>query len=197
MNEIKTQTNFLSVEECEWFIRFFEGNRTRVERENEGPQAYQVLDLYEHYRSYEVKYLLGQLIRFCPIPNSFVEYFQVVKRTEGNELPEHIDFDDTAYSGVVYLNDDFEEGGTFIGSKSEQTVIQPERGKILGFPGSQLSHGVLPTTKGVRYVITCWWKTNEWVVEDVIAASKRRHQLLDRPLFQESGRKNPDFPYAD
>ena len=198
MNEIETQANFLSAEECDWFIRFFEGNRTRVEREGEGPMAYRVLDLYEHHRSYEVKYLLAQLTRFCPIPNSFVEYFQVARRTKDNELPEHIDFDDTVYSSVVYLNDDFGEGGTFIGSGSEQTVIQPERGKILGFPGAKVSHGVLPVTKGVRYVIPVWWKTMEWVPEDVAAALKRRPQTMLRdPMFQGEGHRNPDFPYVD
>ena len=197
MNEIKINRGFLSVDECEWFIRFFNGHQTKIERENEGSRAYRVLNLYEHHHSYEVRYLLGQLTRFCPIPKSFVEYFQVVQRTEDNELPEHIDFDDTTYSGVVYLNDDFGGGETFIGSGSEQTVIEPERGKILGFPGSKIMHGVSPTTSGVRYVITCWWKNNEWVSEDVTAALKRRDQMLDHPLFQESGKRNPDFPYAD
>jgi hypothetical protein len=198
MNEIRTQANFLNADECEWFIRFFEENETRTERANEGSMAYKVLDLYEHHRSYEVKYLLAKLTRFCPIPNSFIEYFQVARRTKDNELGGHIDFDDTVYSGVVYLNDDFGEGGTFIGSGSEQTVIQPERGKILGFPGAKILHGVLPVTGGVRYVIPVWWKTMDWVPEDVAAAFKRRPQaMLQDPMFQAEGHRNPDFPYAD
>ena len=196
MNEIKIQSNFLSAEECDWFIRFFQRNKTRVEREDEGPKAFKVIDLYDHHMSYEVKYLLGLLTRFCPILNSFVEYFQVVNRTEGNELPVHIDFEDMAYSSVLYLNEGYEGGETFVGLGSEQTLVKPERGKIVGFLGSELSHGILPITKGVRYVVTCWWKTPDWVPENTSAALSRTNQRLARPMFL-SEKQNPDFPYAD
>ncbi|MEO2158467.1 MAG: 2OG-Fe(II) oxygenase, partial [bacterium] len=123
-------------------------------------------------------------------------YFQIVRRTEGNELTRHRDFEDMVYSGIVYLNDRYEGGRTYLEIGSEQTVIVPEIGKAIGFDGARIPHGIFPVTKGIRFAVSCWWKTMDWVPADVAAALTRTPMRLQDPMFL-SEKQNPDFPYAD
>ena len=68
---------------------------------------------------------------------------------------------------MIYLNDDFEGGGTnFLNLKK---VIQPNQGKSVhwenmvdGVCQSKAMHEGMPILKGRKYIITSWWRENDW-----------------------------------
>jgi len=187
MNEVLIEDHFLSDQECDWLIRFYEGNPTRHHQDmGNGPNYMSfVMDLFYLTDLYEVKYLISKLTRFCPIPESFIEYFQLVRREAEFKQGIHIDFDDVVYSAVLYLNDDFEGGETQVG----ETVIQPKKGTIIGFEGARIPHGVLPIHGSQRYTLPTWYKTAEWRPEKAAARNARTPNApqLRRPMFGEAG----------
>lgn len=71
------------------------------------------------------------------------------------------------FTFMIYLNDNFEGGGTYF-PKLEKT-IQPELGKAViwqntidGEPQPNTMHEGTTITKGVKYIITSWWRENKW-----------------------------------
>lgn len=71
------------------------------------------------------------------------------------------------FTFMIYLNDDFEGGGTYF--PKLETTIKPERGKAViwentidGEPQPNTMHEGTTITKGVKYIITSWWRENEW-----------------------------------
>lgn len=101
----------------------------------------------------------------------------------GQEFKSHCDWFDTAagywpvevkrggqrsWTAMAYLND-VEEGGITefprIGVR-----VTPERGMLLvwnnatpaGLPNDDTQHAALPVTKGVKYVVTKWFRTRPW-----------------------------------
>lgn len=185
MNQLKTEPQFLSDLECDWFIRFFEDNSMDHDQDMGNGPDYMAfsLDLYSFAnRQYEIKYLISKLVRFCPIPEAFIEYFQIVRREVGNELIAHFDFDDVIYSSVIYLNDTFEGGETRVG----ETTIKPVKGSIIGFEGADVRHSILPIVGNHRYAISTWYKTIEFRPEKAaarIARSIGPSTQLKRPMF--------------
>jgi len=184
MDQLKTEPQFLSDLECDWFIRLFDDNPIDHNQDMGNGPDYMAftLDLYPlANRLYEVKYLISKLVRFCPIPEAFIEYFQVVRREVGNELTEHLDFDDVVYSSIIYLNDTFEGGETRVG----ETLIKPARGTIIGFEGAEVRHSVLPIAGNHRYAISTWYKTAEFRPDKAAARHVRTPDstILRRPMF--------------
>jgi len=71
------------------------------------------------------------------------------------------------FTFMIYLNEDFEGGGTYF-PKLEKT-IKPELGKAVvwqntidGEPQPDTMHEGTTITKGVKYIITSWWRENDW-----------------------------------
>ena len=68
---------------------------------------------------------------------------------------------------MIYLNDDFTGGGTrFI---KQDKIISPARGKALTWENSkdgelreQTLHEGMEVLEGKKYIITSWWRENEW-----------------------------------
>tara|TARA_B110001454_G_scaffold217757_2_gene243866 strand:- start:996 stop:1559 length:564 start_codon:yes stop_codon:yes gene_type:complete len=187
MSDVLIEDHFLSNQECDWFVRFYEDNPTRHHQDiGNGPNYMSVvMDLFSQTNQYEVKYLVSKLTRFCPIPKSFIEYFQVVRREAEFHQGTHVDFDDVAYSSVLYLNDDFEGGETQVG----ETVIQPKKGTIIGFEGARVPHAVLPILGSQRYTLPAWYKTAEWRPEEAALRNARTPYApqLRRPMFGKTG----------
>lgn len=101
----------------------------------------------------------------------------------GQEFKEHCDWFDTAagywpsevrrggqrsWTAMAYLND-VEEGGITDFPRVGATVT-PERGLLLvwnnatadGKPNVATMHAAMPVTKGVKYVVTKWFRTRRW-----------------------------------
>ena len=71
------------------------------------------------------------------------------------------------FTFMIYLNDDFEGGGTSFPKLGK--TIKPELGKavvwqntIEGEPQPETMHEGTTITKGVKYIITSWWRENDW-----------------------------------
>lgn len=63
------------------------------------------------------------------------------------------------YSGVLYLNDDYEGGKTYF--PNQKVEITPEKGKLLIFPSDlEHPHGVSEVLSGERYTMPIWWTDN-------------------------------------
>jgi hypothetical protein len=187
MSEVLIEDHFLSDQECDWLVRYYEDNPGRHSQDlGNGPNYMSfVMDLFPHTNQYEVKYLIAKLNRFCPIPESFIEYFQLVRREAEFHQGTHVDFDDVVYSSILYLNDDFEGGETQVG----ETVIRPKKGTIIGFEGARVPHGVLPIVGSQRYTVPAWYKTAEWCAEKAAARIARTPYAsqLRSPMFGRKG----------
>lgn len=69
---------------------------------------------------------------------------------------------------MVYLNDDFEGGGTDFPELN--FTAKPEKGKALmwthlkkdGTGDTDGMHEGMTVTKGTKYIITSWWRENKW-----------------------------------
>ncbi len=112
---------------------------------------------------------------------SYGEHLQGQKYEEGQYFRPHFDwFEGDAYtrhclaSGnrthtlMVYLNDDFEGGGTDF--PELDFTAKPEKGKALiwthlkkdGTGDRDGMHEGQDVTKGTKYIITSWWRENKW-----------------------------------
>ena len=82
------------------------------------------------------------------------------------ELKPHRDFEHSeknivnghSLASVVYLNDNYKGGQTFI---DDGTVIEPVQGRGLFFDGVHYRHGVFTVKKNVRYTLTAWFKAKK------------------------------------
>jgi len=83
-----------------------------------------------------------------------MNHFEICKWPTGNKQDRHTDFDYHLATSVLYLNDNYEGGETFVLNKK----IKPKQGKLIVFNGGALQHGVREITKGVRYTIPAWYK---------------------------------------
>lgn len=150
--------SFLSALECDRLIRFFEENKHLIEPYNET----ELIQLNEYIRLNTgldcdfIRYIHAKLTYQVQSVNSniYIDYFQIVRWREGSWMDGHKDFTQHALTGLVYLNDDYEGGTTFV----EDATIQPVKGKLVMFNGSKMYHGVNMVTKGTRYMLPVWCK---------------------------------------
>jgi hypothetical protein len=87
--------------------------------------------------------------------DAYVNYLEIVRWKQGLDMETHYDFDYHTYTSVIYLNDDYEGGETFV----DGMKITPATGKIVTFEGNTLLHGVNKITKGNRYTVPVWYKS--------------------------------------
>ena len=87
--------------------------------------------------------------------DTYINYFEIVKWKEGLSMEAHYDFNYHTYTSVIYLNDNYEGGETFV----DNIKIFPTLGKIVTFKGNILLHGVNKITKGNRYTVPVWYKS--------------------------------------
>jgi|TARA_B110000263_G_C15218264_1_gene468603 hypothetical protein len=185
--EIITIDNFLSREQCDWFIRLFHAENTDFAEPGERfgsellSQHLEILHLDQIYFYKEVKYIAAEWARLVPIPNAFPDYMQVVRRAPGASLGSHIDFEDRVYSSIIYLNDDFSGGETTVGDRT----IKPEIGKCIGFYGSHVQHELHEVRDNSRYILITWFRDleNLPLERKEIAAQRQKNTELASSLF--------------
>lgn len=81
--------------------------------------------------------------------------FSYVRYENNGYVPLHIDaYTDISvtHSIIIYLNDDYEEGQTYIRHNGNTERIRPKTGKLLVFRGGELLHGS-DRVKGVKRVL--------------------------------------------
>jgi len=101
--------------------------------------------------------------------NIDVEHVDVVTWYDGQHMNPHCDVldvitgqpfencEERIYTGVLYLNDDYEGGETFF--PYLDVKIKPEKGKLLLFPSNiGYIHGVNKVSGKTRYTMPIWFK---------------------------------------
>jgi hypothetical protein len=152
--------SIISKQHCDFLINLLEYNLTLTRNHRDTTvidiypiipfkQESQCIDLVKYVNSlitYEVK-------KICK--NSYINYSQIVKWPEGSYQPEHLDFDCHTYTSILYLNDNFIGGETFV----EDRIFKPKAGSIIIFKGNKKTHGVTKVEKSTRYTLPTWFKT--------------------------------------
>jgi prolyl 4-hydroxylase len=206
--------NFLSKEECDYFISLIELNN-------------QPSTVSENYGSYKTSYrtsstsnlnpfdekvaiLKNKIAAYLKIPVNKGESLQGQRYQPGQYFKQHNDYyhgssyeTECLYSGnrthtfMIYLND-VEEGGetSFINLNKK---VKPKMGKAViwtnmenGKVHDTFLHEGSEVKQGVKYIITSWWRENEWngaldKVEFNRKNSKSFHNYLDLPKFSPKG----------
>ena len=115
--------------------------------------------------------------RFTNLPVENQEPLQVLRYQEGEKYNIHHDFYDPndkshqvylknggnrRFSCLFYLNDDFEEGGTFF--PHTNILVIPKKGNLViwnntnskGIPNIISSHTAMPVKRGIKWALIIW-----------------------------------------
>jgi hypothetical protein len=139
--------NFLSKQECDDCIKFFNVNESISTYFNKRKKLEILSLLNENVNIKKLVYKYSTIY-----PNHYISNFEILKWPVGESHDWH---DDTIYydkTTVTYLNKDYIGGRTVVDKYS----VEPEIGKIILFD-SNVKHKVSLLTKGDRYVILVWY----------------------------------------
>lgn len=103
------------------------------------------------------KELLSKIIR--SVPDTVLVQRAHIECRE-HEHNAHIDSKAGEYgmfTTVLYLNDDFDGGHTFINIDDERIEVKPKTGRLVAYNGHRLEHGVTDISNGVRYTLPMWY----------------------------------------
>jgi len=145
------QQNFLSDEECNFCIDFFEASNNK-----QIFQSNYLVNLEFHNDDLDIFKLIKKKLTLHMNDvdkDSFINYSEIVKYPIGNAKGEHLDHTYHPYTSIIYLNDKFTGGETVV----DNQIVKPERGKVLSFNGRDLLHKVNKATAD-RYTISTWYK---------------------------------------
>tara|TARA_A100001201_G_scaffold140729_2_gene134459 strand:- start:31 stop:510 length:480 start_codon:yes stop_codon:yes gene_type:complete len=86
-----------------------------------------------------------------------LDWCEIVKWPPGSRKQPHFDLakDQTVFSSITYLNDDYKGGETFI---ENDLKCVPKKGRTFCFDGQYYSHGVEKIKRKDRYTIPIWYK---------------------------------------
>lgn len=93
----------------------------------------------------------------------YTDSIHMVRWEEGQGMPAHLDavpeMPWREYGSVVYLNDNFSGGETFLEEFSLE--IKPKAGMLVAFPGDwEHRHGVRPVKDGERFTMPNFWTSD-------------------------------------
>jgi hypothetical protein len=162
-SEVHYYEDFLAPELCDWFMSFHDvyyplyGVPFSDRRSLNLGKTVEKIYIDEPCTSADtVKYVMSCMTDAVKKHDgkAYINYAHLVRWPAPIEQPIHQDFYYHAWTSVLYLNDDFEGGCTWV----EGEKIKPKKGDMILFQGRYLKHGVMPVTKGHRYTITAWYK---------------------------------------
>ena len=156
MNSHKLINNFLSKEECLYFIKYFNDNRDLIDGNHisEINQDKKFLNVVDRIKK-EIKNVYSQ-----KNPNPVYAESWIAEHVAGTNMPVHTDYADGyefAYTATIYLNEDYTGGQIYFPLAGIQ--IQPETGDLVLFipKEADAEHGVQTVTFGTRYAIPVWF----------------------------------------
>ncbi|XP_060578762.1 prolyl 3-hydroxylase 1-like isoform X6 [Ruditapes philippinarum] len=100
---------------------------------------------------------------------------------DGSCIPDAFAYVQRHYSGVLYLNDNFEGGQFFFAhtNKSEQISVKPQCGRFVAFNAGDY-HGVKAVVKGQRCAIAMWFTHDPNFVEVSRLHAHRSLEILTK-----------------
>jgi len=145
--------NFLTHQECDFVLSYYGNNSDKI---------------FEFEGTYPIKLdtdILTNIPKFTELLNKIdlevrknftesmtLDNYEIVKWPSMSERDYHYEEPDKC-AFFCYLNDDF-TGGEIIVS---DTVVQPEKGKLLYFDNGQLAHKVNKIITGDRFTLAGWY----------------------------------------
>jgi prolyl 4-hydroxylase len=179
---IQLRDNFLSNEECNYLINLadpiLQPSKVYGEKKEVGHGRTSYSAEFHIYPNDKVlNEIRRKSAKILEIPESHFESFQCVSYEQGQEYQVHYDtFDETItshkeeierggqrkYTMLVYLNDDYDGGGTFF--PNLDFMVRPKKGRVVIFNNLDENgkvipaafHAGLPVTVGRKYVINIW-----------------------------------------
>ena len=179
--------NFLSHEECDIFVSIIEKNNTRSQVAGSGQADSKIEDSRTSYTSnfgeemLLPKALKSKIAEHIGLQSNRGETLQGQKYEAGQYFRPHLDwfqgdsfYNHCLHSGnrthtlMVYLNDDFEGGGTDFPNLGQ--TVKPEKGKAVLWRNlddnnqgiEDVMHEGMDVTSGTKYIITSWWREREF-----------------------------------
>lgn len=171
------QENFLSDEDCDLLIRMHDEFYDKLGTtwfDNIKPLCLDTMFKYTLVTegpAYDIRFdylkrLVAKMNHYIHKVNkdAYVDFSQIVEWPCGTGQPRHFDREYNLYTSIVYLNDDFNGGETFVDYPDKTVVIKPKRGKIITFNSNKLVHGVkqvqplLDFIERKRYTYAVWYK---------------------------------------
>ncbi|XP_019483260.1 PREDICTED: prolyl 3-hydroxylase 3 [Hipposideros armiger] len=102
------------------------------------------------------------------------------------------------YSGLLYLNDDFQGGDLFFTEPNALTVraqVRPRCGRLVAFSsGGENPHGVWAVTRGRRCALALW---HTWAPEHREQEWTEAKELLQEPEEKEDKKEEKEMPRRD
>jgi len=224
--------NFLTKEECDNIILGIEANNVRSSVAGSGSQASTTDSSRTSYTSnldvnvnlnVEVK---GRIASFLQQDLGKGEPIQGQKYESGQFFRQHHDYftgdsftnhclssGNRTYTMMIYLNEDFEGGGTNFPNLDK--TVEPKTGKAVfwentknGVPQHDTLHEGTDVVSGTKYIITSWWRENEWNGSEDVRLATEHHNRKTKsndlrkvftnhdniPKFDESGFKVVKVP---
>ncbi|MCB2061826.1 MAG: 2OG-Fe(II) oxygenase [Novosphingobium sp.] len=183
--EIFAVSEFLSLEECEHLVEMIDNVARPSEVFEEVYQA-------QYRTSYSgdvdpndsfVRMIERRLSDFLGINVAWGESVQGQRYEPGQEFKDHCDWFDTksgywreekrrggqrSWTAMAYLNDVEEGGATEFPNLG--VSIPPQRGTLIiwnnalpdGLPNPDTIHSGKPVVRGVKYIVTKWYRTRPW-----------------------------------
>ncbi len=201
---MKETLNFLTKEECAYFIDMIDKNHAPSSVVEGGDEISSYSETRTsstcnlNHSEEKVQQLQKKISDFLGIDIVKGEHLQGQLYEEGQYFKPHQDFfSGPAYnkhslaSGnrtetlMIYLNDDFEGGGTnFV---NQNKIVKPQQGMALSWKNmidgqvqDNAMHEGMPITKGKKYIITSWWRERDWNPSKDIEAF---HQQKQPPVY--------------
>jgi prolyl 4-hydroxylase len=183
---VKEIKGFLSKKECQALVEMIEANNVRSSVVVGGTDRSGVSETRTSSTSNlspndeTVKFIHQKIADNLGLDIKKGEDLQGQKYQVGQYFKEHNDYfigdaydkhclssGNRTFTFMIYLNDDFDGGGTSFPKLGK--IIKPELGKavvwqntINGEPQPETMHEGTTITKGIKYIITSWWRENDW-----------------------------------
>ncbi len=139
--------NWLSDDECNFYINYYKNNPDKIFREtNEFVKNYEGIEISND----------NEFPFFKLIPKSVIEYFRIQKTDVYVQPINNPHTHETPYNFVIFLNENF-EGGNLV---FDDMIVTPKVGTMVFFEGNE-RHYPTPVTSGERWVIACF--LNSWI----------------------------------
>lgn len=176
---------FLSAELCAELIALIDARRRpSTIADSKGDASYRTSETCDLDRALPaVAEVEGLIEAVTGLPPAFGEPIQGQRYAVGQEFKQHTDYfepggaDYHRYCGVagnrtwtamIYLNEPDAGGATRF--KAIDKIVQPETGKLVCWSNRRADgslnpatlHAGMPVRKGVKYVITKWFREREW-----------------------------------
>lgn len=113
-------------------------------------------------KQYRIKFIdtyLQNILKQIFVNKSFdfniCESFTYVDYEETGHVHTHLDDIMGKYTMIIYLNDDYENGQTYVVLNDETITIEKKVGKVLIFEGNKVPHGSFKVKGGHKRILLC------------------------------------------